>query len=242
MERLRNKFIIILPLIFLVSCTLTPKKYKPQPIVIKELTAQPGASKTGSLLLYAEEYKSPTNADFSKAGLKVVLLTLQNTSHGDYGTIHQIFSNDIHGIGTSEYMQYPLKDAVTLMNNSTLFKETVKGATTGILGGAAVGVVVGSLLGAIAGDAGIGAATGAIIGGTGGGFEGAGHYRDKAIQAIADEFRSRILPTIITIPSDSKINGTMFFPQDVHTLKTNIEGTTYEISIHIATPSPVVNK
>jgi hypothetical protein len=241
MERLRIKLIIILPIIFLVGCTVTSKKYQPQPRVIKELTTLPGVAKTGTLLLYAEEYKSPTDADFSKAGLKAVLLTLQNTSYGDYGTIHQIFSNDIHGIGTAEYMQYSYKDAITLMNNSILFKETAKGAAMGTLGGAALGVAVGSVIGAIAGDAGAGAAAGAVIGGAGGGLEGAGYYKDKAIQAIAEEFSSRMLPTIITIPSNSKINGTMFFPQDVHTLKTNIEGTAYEISIYGATPSHLDN-
>jgi hypothetical protein len=236
-----KKLLIVIPLIVLVGCTVMAKKYQPQPRVIKELSTIPGVAKAGTLFLYAENYTSQTNADFAKAGLRVVLFTLQNTSSGKLQTTHQLLSNDIHGIGTSEYLQYSYQDAMALMNNSTLFKETVKGAAMGTLGGAAVGAAVGGTIGAVSGDAVAGAAVGAVIGGAGGGFEGASHYKGKAMKAMASELGSRMLPNIITIPSNSRINGTMFFPQDTHTLKTNIEGTPYEIVIHGITPLPLAN-
>jgi hypothetical protein len=47
-------------------------------------------------IVVAEDYKSRTKADFSKAGLRVVLLSLQNTSSN---ITYQINSQDIHGTG-----------------------------------------------------------------------------------------------------------------------------------------------
>lgn len=227
-----KKILIIFICFLSISCVMLSKKYKPQPIVVKEIVNYLGAIKAGSLSIYAEEYKSQTGVDFSKAGLKVVLLTLQNTSQSQLPSTHQLISREIHGIGSAEYMPYPFPDAIALMSNSEATKEGAKGAVMGTATGAAIGATVGTILGAIGGDAGTGAAVGAVLGGATGGVGGVGHYKDKMMQAIVAELQSRVLPEIVTVYPNSKLAGILFYPQDTHSLSTNIEGKTYNIEIH----------
>lgn len=78
-----KKILIIFICFLSIGCVMLSKKYKPQPIVVKEIVNYPGAI---------------------KAGLKVVLLTLQNTSQSQLPSTHQLISREIHGIGSAEYM------------------------------------------------------------------------------------------------------------------------------------------
>lgn len=226
------KKILILLIFSLTSCVMMSKKYEPQPIVIKEITNYPGAVKVGSLILYAENYVSQADIDYSKAGLKVVMLTLQNVSQGALPTTHQIISREIHGVGSAEYMPYPFLDVITLIENSEAFQEGLKGAAVGTGAGALAGAGIGAMGGAIAGDPGIGAAIGAFTGGVAGGTSGIGYYKSKAMQAVYYEVQSRVLPEVVSVSPDSKTAGILFYPHDTHTLRTNIEGVTYYIEIH----------
>jgi hypothetical protein len=212
------------------------QKYQPQPIVVRELSTLPGAAKVGSLCLYAEDFVNHSRFKFSKANLKAVQLTLQNTSYGDYPTTYQFYFTDFHGIGNQEYMPYPYADAYALMNNSTEFAESVKGAAIGTVGGGAIGAAIGAAFGAIFGDPATGAALGAVAGGAQGGFKGHGHYKAKASIAVDEEIRSRKMPDLIDVPPGSKVTGVLFFPVDTHTILTNVEGVNYRISIHNLEP------
>jgi uncharacterized membrane protein len=224
-----KKLLIILPIIFLTGC-LMAQRYNPQPIVVRELSTLPGAAKVGSLCLYAEDFVNHSRFKFSKANLKTVQLTLQNTSYGDYATTYQFYFTDFHGIGNQEYMPYPYADAYVLMNNSTEFTESVKGAAVGTIGGGAIGAAIG----AIFGDPATGAAAGAVAGGAQGGFMGHGHY--KASIAVDEEIRSRKMPDLVAVQPGSKVTGVLFFPVDTHTILTNVEGVNYSISIHNLEP------
>ncbi len=226
------KKILILLLFSLTGCVMMPKKYEPQPIVLKEIANNPGAVKIGSLSLYAEEYESQTGIDFSNAGMKLIMLTFQNISQSGMAATHQIFSGEIHGIGAAEYMPYPYLDALALLENSETIKEGIKGAAVGTGTGALIGAAIGAIGGAIVGDPGSGAAIGALTGGASGGFKSVGHYKNKMMQAIGSELRSRALPEFISVPPNSKIAGLLFYPQDISSLKTTIEGKTYYIGIH----------
>jgi len=230
-----KKLLIVLPIIFLTGC-LFAQKYQPQPIVVKELTTLSGAAKVASLYIYAEDYTNNSRFNFSKANLRAVQLTLQNTSDGNYATTYQFNYTDFHGIGNAEYMPYPYSDAYALMNNSTEFTESVKGAALGTMGGAAVGAAIGLAIGAIAGDAGTGAALGAVAGGASGGFRGHSHYKAEASIAVDEEIRSRKMPDFIAVQPGSKITGVLFFPIDTHSILTNFESHNYSISIHNLEP------
>jgi hypothetical protein len=181
--------------------------------------------------MFAEDYSKHSRFDFSKANLRAVQLTLQNTANDMFAAVHQFYYADFHGIGNKEYMPYPYDDAFALMDNSTAFVKSVKGAALGTLGGAAVGAAVGAALGAITGDPFTGAATGAITGGAAGGYKGHGHYKNKAIIAVDREIQSRRIPDSITVPPGSTITGVLFFPKDTHSIRINIEGINYELSI-----------
>lgn len=230
-----KKLLIVLPILFLAGC-LFAQKYQPQPIVVRELTTLSGAAKAGSLYIFAEDYSGLSKFDFSKANLKAVQITLQNTSSNAYATIHQLGFNDFHGIGNAEYMPYSYPDAYALMNNSTEFTESVKGVLHGAVAGAAIGAAIGAVAGAILGDAGTGAALGAVAGGAQGGFSGYGHYKDEASNAIDKEINSRKMPDFISVQPGVKLVGVLFFPIDTHTIRTNIEGNNYSMVIHNLNP------
>jgi hypothetical protein len=234
-----RKLLIILPVIFLIGCTLTPTKNK-HSVVNKELTILSGVTKAEALLLYAEDFESQTYADFSKAGLRVVLLSLQNTSSGD---TYQINSLDIHGTGDlANVKQIDYDKAINLMERSTQFIEsgtesrvvkTVRNVTIGALvGGIAVGIFVGydpiSFM--------VASAAGAVVGGSYGfieGVKGNDLYAAKNIMGIiSGEIVSEKLPALITVLPDSKIDGILIFPEDVRALIADIKGTTYHVDIH----------
>lgn len=225
------KKILIILILSLTGCVMTAKKYEPQPLVIKEIANNPGTVKAGSLSLYAENYISQAGIDFSKAGLKAVKLTLQNNSKGELTTSHQIVTRDIHGIGSEEYMPYPFLDVVTLLENSTAFKEGLKDVALGTGTGAIIGAGTGAIVGAIGGDP-AAAAIGAGVGGFSGGLVSPPYYSSRAMKVIYAEVQSRALPEFISVPPDSKTAGVLFYPHDTHTLRTNIEGVTYNLKIH----------
>jgi hypothetical protein len=181
--------------------------------------------------MFAEDYAKHSKFDFSKANLRAVQLTLQNTSHDMYSTLHQFFYTDFHGIGNKEYMPYPYDDAFALMDNSTAFVESVKGAALGTLGAAIVGGAVGAAVGAILGDPGTGAAIGSLVTAPSGGVQGYRHYKNEAIIAVDREIQSRKIPDSIAVPPGSTITGVLFFPKDTHSIRINIEGIKYVLSI-----------
>ena len=226
-----HRTILVLLICFLSISCLSAERYKPQPIVVKELSNLSTATKVGSLRILAEDYAKHSKFDFSKANLRAVQLTLQNTSNEMFETVHQYYYADFHGIGNKEYMPYPYDDAFALMDNSNVFVESAKGATLGTLGGSIVGAAVGAALGAIVGDPATGAATGAVLGGAKGGFTGHSHYKNAAIIAVDREIQSRRIPDSITVPPGSTITGVLFFPKDTHSLRINIEGINYVLSI-----------
>ena len=225
------RIILVLLLCLLSVCCLAAKRYKPQPIVIKELSTLSTATKVGSLCMFVEDYARHSKFDFSKANLRAVQLTLQNTSDDIFATIHQFFYTDFRGVGNKVYMPYPYDDAFALMDNSTAFAESIKGAALGTLGGGAVGAAIGAALGAITGSPAAGAATGSVLGGAAGGFKGHSHYKNEALIAVEREIQSRRIPDAITVPPGRTITGVLFFPKDTHTIRINIEGTTHDLSI-----------
>jgi len=228
---MHRAILVLLMCILSVSC-LAAKRYKPQPIVVKELSNLSIATKVGSsLCMFAEDYSKQSRFDFSKANLRAVQLTLQNTSNDMFAAVHQFYYADFHGIGSKEYMPYPYDDAFALMDNSTAFVESAKGAALGTLSGAAVGAAVGAVIGAIAGDPFTGATTGAVMGGSTGGPQGYSHYKNEAIIAVDREIQSRRIPDSITVPPGSTITGVLFFPKDTHSIRINIEGIKYVLSI-----------
>ena len=228
---MHRAILVLLMCLLSVSC-LAAKRYKPQPIVVKELSNLSIATKVGSsLCMFAEDYSKQSRFDFSKANLRAVQLTLQNTSNDMFAAVHQFYYADFHGIGSKEYMPYPYDDAFALMDNSTAFVESAKGAALGTLGGAAVGAAVGAAIGAIAGDPFTGAATGAVMGGSTGGPQGYSHYKNEAIIAVDREIQSRRIPDSITVPPGSTVTGVLFFPKDTHSIRINIEGIKYVLSI-----------
>ena len=228
---MHRAILVLLMCLLSVSC-LAAKRYKPQPIVVKELSNLSIATKVGSsLCMFAEDYSKQSRFDFSKANLRAVQLTLQNTSNDMFAAVHQYYYADFHGIGNKEYMPYPYDDAFALMDNSTAFVESAKGAALGTLGGAAVGAAVGAAIGAIAGDPFTGAATGAVMGGSTGGPQGYSHYKNEAIIAVDREIQSRRIPDSITVPPGSTVTGVLFFPKDTHSIRINIEGIKYVLSI-----------
>jgi hypothetical protein len=79
--------------------------------------------------MLAEDYAKHSKFDFSKANLRAVQLTLQNTFNDMFETVHQYYYADFHGICNKEYVPSPYDDAFALMDNSTAFVESVKGAT-----------------------------------------------------------------------------------------------------------------
>jgi len=114
------------------------------------LTTVSETVKAGTLLLYAEDYKSQTSADFSKAGLRVVLLTLQNISSDN---TYQLNSDEIHGAGDlKDVRQIDYDEAIDLMEGSSGFIKSaqesrvvkvVRNVTIGTLvGGVAVGGII----------------------------------------------------------------------------------------------------
>ncbi len=228
-----KKYIIILICLLFTGC-LTSKKYNPQPIVLRELTTLPEAVKVGSLYMFAEEYVSLSGLDFSKAKLRTVRLTLQNTSSekDEYAATHEFDFTDFRGIGKKEYEPYPYSDAYILLDNSADTTESIKGTALGAVGGGAIGAAVGAAIGAIGGDAGSSAALGAVLGGTGGGFKGHQHYKAKASIVVDKEIYSRKMPEYINIQPGTKITGILFFPSDINALHINIEGVNYNISIY----------
>ena len=228
---MHRAILVLLMCLLSVSC-LAAKRYKPQPIVVKELSNLSIATKVGSsLCMFAEDYSKQSRFDFSKANLRAVQLTLQNTSNDMFAAVHQFYYADFHGIGSKEYMPYPYDDAFALMDNSTAFVESVKGTTLGTLGGGIVGAAVGAALGAIVGDPATGAATGAVLGGAQGGLTGHSHYKNAAIIAVDREIQSRRIPDSITVPPGSTVTGVLFFPKDTHSIRINIEGIKYVLSI-----------
>ena len=222
---------LVLLICLLSICCLAAKKYKPQPIVISELSTLSTATRVGSLCMFVEDYAKHSKFDFSKANLRAIQLTLQNTFHDTFAAVHQLFYTDFHGIGNKQYMPYPYDDAFALMDNSTAFTESVKGSVLGTLGGGAIGAAVGAALGAVSGNPALGAATGAITGGAAGGFKGHGHYKNEGIIAVDNEIQARRIPDIINVPPNSTITGVLFFPKDTHSIRINFEGTNYDLSI-----------
>jgi hypothetical protein len=213
----------------------TTRKYNPQPIVARELSTLYGVARFGSLYMFAEDYANHSRFDFSNANLRAVQVTLQNTSYDNYEPLYQFHFTDFHGIGNEEYMPYPYQDAFMLMDNSIAFEESVKGAKTGALRGAAIGATFGAALGLIGGDplyAAYAAAHNGVLGGAIGGFTGYYYYKEKATLAVDNEVQSRIMPDNITVQPGSKITGVLFFPEDTHTIRINIEGVNYDFSIH----------
>lgn len=228
-----KKYIIVLMCLLFTGC-LMAKRHNPQPIVLRELSTLPDATKAGSLYMFAEEYVSLSGLDFSKAQVKAVRLTLQNTSSDkdDYATTHEFDFTDFHGIGNEEYEPYPYSDAYILIDNSAETTESVKGAALGAAGGGAMGAAVGAALGAIGGNAATGAALGAVIGGTGGGFKGHQHYKAKASIVVDKEIYSRKIPEYVNVQPGTKVSGIIFFPADIHTIRTNIESVNYNMPIY----------
>ncbi len=225
-----KKLLIILPVLFFIGCTLTPKK-NIQSKASKELTTLTGVTYVGSVLMYAEEYKSQTNADFSKAGLRVVFLFLQNTSSVD--TYH-INIHDIHGAGDLNILkQIDYNEAIELMKSSGKFIETAKDvevvrtvsnvAAGALIGGSIGGFYFGYDLFSLA----VAGTTGAFIGGSYELIKGINgkeaYYGDKAIGIITDEIGSEKLPHIIAVPPGSKIHGILIFPKDVPVFIVNIK-------------------
>ena len=204
-------------------CCLAAKKYKPQPIVVRELSTLSVATRVGSLYMFAEDYAKHSKFDFSKANLRAVQLTLQNISHDTYATVHQFYYDNFHGIGSKEYMPYPYHDAFVLMDNSTAFAESAKSSAVGALGSSAVGAAIGAAVGAVTGSP--------VVGAAAGGFKGHRNYKNKATIAVGNEIQSRRIPDFITVPPGSKISGVLFFPKDTHTIRINIEGINYDLSI-----------
>jgi hypothetical protein len=222
---------LVLLICLLAICCLAAKKYKPQPIVVRELSKLSTATKVGSLCMFVEDYGKHSNFDFSKANLRAVQLTLQNTSHDMFSAVHQFFYADFNGIGNKHYIPYPYEDAFTLMDNSSSFVASMKGSLVGSLGGSALGAALGAAVGAISGNPVTGAATGAITGGAAGAYKGHRNYKNKATIAVDTEIQSRKIPDVITVPPNSKITGVLFFPKDTHTIRINIEGINYDLSI-----------
>ncbi|MGR3303262.1 MAG: glycine zipper family protein [Candidatus Scalindua sp.] len=222
--------ILVLLICLLSICCLAAKKYKPQPIVVRELSTLSTATKVGSLCMFAEDYAKHSKFDFSKANLRAVQLTLQNTSDDIFATIHQFFYTDFRGIGNKVYMPYPYDDAFALMDNSIAFTESIKGAALGTLGGAIVGRIIGAAIGTATKTPGA-ATVGTVTGGAAGGYKGYGHYKNEAIIAVDREIQSRRIPDAIMVPPGRTITGVLFFPKDTHTIRINIEGTTYDLSI-----------
>ncbi len=223
--------ILVLLICVLSICCLAAKKYKPQPIVVRELSTLSVATRVGSLCMFAEDYARHSRFDFSKANLRAVQLTLQSISHDTYAAVHQFYYADFHGIGNKEYIPYPYHDAFVLMDNSTEFAESAKSSVLGTLGGGAVGAAIGAGVGAVTGNPVGGAATGAITGGAAGGFKGHSRYKKKATIAVDNEIQSRRIPDSITVPPGSTITGVLFFPKDTHSIRINIEGINYDLSI-----------
>jgi hypothetical protein len=235
-----RKLLIILPVIFLIGCSLTPRK-NIQSIATKELSALSEVTKAGTLLLYAEDYKSQTKADFSKADLRVVLLSLQNTSSSE---TYQINTHDIHGIGVFENVrkQIDYDEAIDLMGSSAELLESANDAkavkvlrnvTVGaMVGGIAVGGIIGYDLISFV----VASATGAVIGGSYGfieGIKGNDPFSEtNAMGVIAIEIISGKLSDIITVPPESKISGILLLSKDVRTITAKIKGTIYHIDIH----------
>ncbi len=184
--------------------------------------------------MFAEEYVSLSGLDFSKAKVRAVRLTLQNTSSekSEYAATHEFDFTDFHGIGNEEYEPYPYSEAYILLDNSAETTESIKGTALGAVGGGALGAAVGAAIGAIGGDAGTGAALGAVLGGTGGGFKGHQHYKAKASVVVDKEIYSRKMPEYINVQPGTKVSGIIFFPADIHAIRTNIEGVNYNISIY----------
>lgn len=234
-----RKLLIILPVIFLIGCSLTHNN-NIRSTPTKELSTI-SSSKAETLLLYAEDYKSRTKADFSKAGLRLVLLSLQNTSSSN---TYQINSHDIHGTGDLKNVkeQIGYDEAIELMDDSDQFIETAKDvevvrtirnvAGGAIIGGAFGGAYFGYDLTSLV----VASVTGAVIGGSYELIKGItgkeSYYEEKAKGIIAGEIDSGKLTGTITIPPDNKISGILLFPNDVSILTTKIKETIYYIDIH----------
>jgi hypothetical protein len=235
-----RKLLIILPVIFLIGCSLTHNN-NIRSIATKELSTLSKVAKAEALLLYAEDYKSRTKADFSKAGLRVVLLTLQNTSSSN---TYQINSHDIHGIGDIKNIkkQIDYYEAIESMNSSAQFIKTAKDVEVvrtirNVAGGAIIGGSIGGLyFGYDLTSLMVASATGAFIGGSYELVRGISgkesYYEDKAKGIIAGEIDSGKLTGTITISPDSKISGILLFPKDVRILTINIKGTTFHVDVH----------
>lgn len=235
-----RKLLIILPVIFLIGCSLKSNN-NIRSIETKELSTLSEVAKAEALLLYAEDYKSRTKADFSKAGLRVVLLTLQNTSSSN---TYQINSYDIHGIGGIKNIkkQIDYSEAIESMNSSAQFIKTAKDVEVvrtirNVAGGAIIGGSFGGLyFGFDLTSLMVASATGAFIGGSYELIRGItgkeAYYENKAKGVITKEINSGKLAGTITIPPDSKISGILIFPKDVYVLTTNIKGTMYHIDIN----------
>lgn len=235
-----RKLLIILPVIFLIGCSLTHNN-NIRSIATKELSTLSKVAKAEALLLYAEDYKSRTKADFSKAGLRVVLLTLQNTSSSN---TYQINSHDIHGIGDIKNIkkQIDYYEAIESMNSSAQFIKTAKDVEVvrtirNVAGGAIIGGSFGGLyFGYDLTSLMVASATGAFVGGSYELVRGISgkesYYEDKAKGIIAGEIDSGKLTGIINVTPESKISGILLFPKDVRILTINIKGTTFHVDVH----------
>jgi hypothetical protein len=69
------------------------------------------------------------------------------------------------------------------------------------------------------------------MGGSTGGPQGCSHYKNEAIHAVDREIQSRRIPDSITVPPGSTVTGVLFFPKDTHSIRINIEGINYVLSI-----------
>lgn len=218
---------LVLILSVLSGCATT---YKPQPIIISDLTRTPNVTWLGPLGLYAETYESNTGIDIRKAGLHGVLLTIQVVREPDalkkLQDTYQFDYGDIIGIGTEQYMPYPLSDALTKMINSETLNESIGGAAFGIATGAGIGAAAGTALGAILGARGEGlgifAGAGAVYGALPGGVVGWRKYKQALEDALFTEVSSRSLELPFTVTN--QMSGVVWFPSDVHSIQVSVDG------------------
>jgi len=207
----------------------------------RELSTLSEVAKAGELLLYAENYRSRTKANFSKAGLRIVLLFLQNTSSGN---TYQINSYDIYGTGDLKNIrkQIDYNEAIELMDSSAQFIETAKDVEVvrtikNVVGGTIIGGSIGGLyFGYDLTSLVVASAAGAVVGGSYELIRGISgkesYYEEKAIGILTDEINSGKLTSTITIPPESIISGILLFPLDVRILTVNVKGTMCHINIH----------
>ena len=234
---MKTKFqIVICVCLLFAGCATT---YKPQPIVIKDLSTNPDAVSIADLKFHAETYQSNTGVDLSKAALHGIMLNIQRDIYGDKGTpveVSQFDYGDIVGVGDNIYMPYLPEDVFVKMSNSAIVKESIKGAAVGVGAGAAAGAVIGAIIGAIAGDAGTGALYGAGSVVSLGGSSGFKAYREKLKEALTLETKNRSITFPILV--ERRAVGVLWFPYDVHTIEINYDGAIKRISVTKSSVNP----